>query len=107
MQPARPIGRLGLFAAMAAAMMPAGRNDRTASRLSAAAHKRRKCTRRLQISQGPGSISAKAELFQHLAHCRYIAALELNREHHRQCGETLAPPAVIAALQKTLDALDR
>jgi cobalamin biosynthesis Mg chelatase CobN len=49
--------------------------------------------KRLTLSRGAGSISAKADIMQLVTACRYDEARAMAEAHERQCGEKLFPAA--------------
>ena len=59
---------------------------------SRAAGKRSRC--RLQIARGPGSISAKADIFQLAHQGKWLEAAAMADAHERMCGETVVSPTV-------------
>lgn len=66
---------------------------RVSKHRTTAATFRTKGRKRLNISRGPGSISAKADIQQLCNVGRYAEAREMAEAHERQCGEKLFPLA--------------
>lgn len=56
-------------------------------------HVRNPGKKRLNISRGAGSISAKADIQQLVNHHRYAEARIMVLDHEQQCGEVLFPGA--------------